>query len=400
MNKLFLVMRHEFWRHVKRRGFLFTVFGFPLLLFLIFGAIFLFFSGKEDEWVGVVDHAGVLLTPTEFNASSLSETTVPFLAFADESTAATALADGDIQAYVVIDADYLASGQITLYEEGDAYEGIRGDLNTYLRASLLAEEGESKVLRFSRYPDVTFVSLAEESGRDNPIITFILPYLTGIIFIIAVFSTSGFLIQAVVDEKENRTMEILITSLRPEQLMIGKIIGLIGLGLVQMIVWAGFVIIGLLIARANITDFPSLDIPGRAILIVVAWFLPFYVMIASLMAAAGISVTAVGEAQQTVGIISILSSFPLYFIFLVIQNPNSPLSVTLSIVPFSSPLTILARSLVTDVPITQFALSWGLLLVTAVISVLLVSRLLRVGMLRYGQRLSLREVFSAVRQQS
>jgi ABC-2 type transport system permease protein len=87
-----------------------------------------------------------------------------------------------------------------------------------------------------------------------------------------------------------------------------------------------------------------------------------------------------------------LSMFPLYFTFLVLDSPDSPLSLTLSFIPFSAPITILSRTQVTAVPLWQLALSWTILVAAALLSLWLVGRLLRSGMLRYGQKLSLREM--------
>ena len=397
MSKTLLVLRHEFLRHVTRRSFLFAVLGFPLLMVLIFGGIVLFINSQEDEPVGVVDEAGLLLDPAVYQ--ELDEgNSVPFRAFTDETAAEAALEQGDIQAYALIAADYLASGRVTLFHQGDTFEGINSDIIAYLRASLLHGAEPALSQRFRQNLDVEFVSLDEERGRDNPLALF-LPFILGFIFLIAIFSTSGMLIQAIVDEKENRTMEILITSLAPEQLMVGKIMGLVVLGFVQIAAWLGFALIGFLIARANIAGFPDLVIPTSSILAAVAWFVPFYIMIAALMTAVGISVTAASEAQQAVGIVSIVAMFPLYFTFLILTSPDSALSVTLSLIPFSAPLTILTRLQVTDVPVWQLILSWVLLAAAAALALFLVSRLLRYGMLRYGQRVSLREALATLKTQ-
>ena len=397
MTKTFLVLRHEFLRHVTRRSFLFAVLGFPLLMALIFGGIVYFFSRQEDKPVGVIDEAGVLLDPALYQELDEGDS-VPFRTFAGEADALDALERGDIQAYAVIAADYLASGRVTLFHQGDSFEGTSSNVAAYLRASLLAGSEPALSQRFGDSLDVEFVSLAEEPGRDNPLALF-LPFILGFIFLIAIFSTSGMLIQAIVDEKENRTMEILVTSLSPEQLMMGKIMGLVSLGLVQIAAWLGFAFIGFLVARANVAGFPDLVIPTSSVLAAVAWFVPFYVMIAALMAAIGISVTAVSEAQQAVGIVSIVAMFPLYFTFLILTSPDSALSLTLSLIPFSAPLTILTRLQVSDVPAWQLILSWVLLAAAAVLALFLVSRLLRYGMLRYGKRVSLREALATLKGQ-
>ncbi|MCA9930686.1 MAG: ABC transporter permease [Anaerolineales bacterium] len=396
MNKTFLVMRHEFWRHITRRSFLIAVLAFPIILSVIIGGAILFFSSKAKEPVGVIDQAHILLEPAAYQA--IAEDAIPFQLFADEQSAQTALDNKEIQAYLILAPDYLTTGQATLYHNGNAFDGIAGEVADYLRASLLADSDPILLARFrDNSLDVTFVPLAEDSVNRSPL-AFIIPFAIGYIFVIATFSTSGFLLQAVVDEKENRTMEILITSLKPAQLMAGKIAGLISLGLVQITVWLGLAIGGLMIARANIPQFPNIVIEPTIILVAVAWFVPFYVVTAALIAAIGVSITAVSEGQQMVGIISVLSMSPMFFLGLILANPDSPLSITLSLIPFSSPLTILARTQITTVPVWQYLLSWALLVGTAVLALYLVSQLLQLGQLRYGKKLAWREIVQAIRQ--
>ncbi len=395
MNKTLLVMRHEFWRHIKRRSFIFAVLGLPAIMLLVAGGVILFFSQKAEEPVGVVDRAGVLMEPAVYQA--INEDTIPFIFFVDETAVQSALSQKEIQAYILIPADYLESGRVTLYHQGDAFDEIGGEVADYLRTSLLAGGDPLLLERFrDNNLDVTFISLAPDSGSDS-ISGIILSFVIGFIFLIGIFSTSGFLIQAIVDEKENRTMEILITSLKPSQLIVGKIIGLVGLGFIQIAVWLGLAALGIAIAQANIPQFEPVTFSRSTVLVAVGWFVPFYVMIAALITAIGISITAVAEGQSIVAIINILSVFPLYFTGLIFESPNSALSVTLSLIPFSAPLTILTRTQLTTVPAWQYALSWGILAGTAVLALFLVSRLLEFGLLRYGKKLAFRNVIKAVR---
>ena len=396
MNKTFLVMRHEFRRHVKRRSFLVAVFAFPAIMLLVIGGAIIFFSGKENEPVGVVDPASILMTPAAYHM--IEENSVPFEQFASKQAAQTALDNKEIQAYLLLSPDYLTSGQLTLYHQGDAFDGIDSDVADYVRASLLAGADSDLMARFrDNRLGVTYVPLTEEDSSPNPL-TFILPFMVGYIFIIASFSTSGLLLQAIVDEKENRTMEILITSLKPSQLMVGKILGLISLGLIQITVWLGLAVAGLAVARANVPQFPDIGIESTTILIAVAWFIPFYVISSALIAAIGVSITAVSEGQQIVGIVSMLSMSPMFFLGIILESPDSPMAVTLSLIPFTSPLTILGRSQLTTIPAWQYGVSWLLLIGTAVFAIYLVSQLLHMGQLRYGKKLTWREIAQAVRQ--
>lgn len=396
MNKTWLVIRHEYLLRVLSRGFLVAVIGFPLLMVCIFAGVIWLTVSKRHTPVGVVDVAQVLMPFESYAQLPIGQDSVLFQPFSDQATAQAALDSKAVQAFVVIPADYQASGKVTLYHRGNAYEGIEGDLEKYLRASLLSGEETAVMLRFSESPSIQFVSLGEEDAR-NPILAAILPLFVSILVVIAIFTSSGYIVQAIVDEKENRTMEIIITSITPERLMMGKIIGLIGVGLTQVFIWLILILIGLWVAKNNVTDFPALPVSWQALLITAVWFLPFYVLIASLTAVMGISTTSVAEAQQGMGIISMISVFPMYLSFLILITPQSPLAVSLTLFPFSSPMVILTRSLVAEVPWWQYLLSWLFLAGTAATAVYLASRTLRLGVLRYSQKLTWREMVAAFR---
>jgi ABC-2 type transport system permease protein len=394
-SKMMLVARYEYWRHVARRGFLFAILGMPIIFAVIIGALILFFTAKANDPVGVVDLSGRLIPAADYQPADGDS--VPLLAYGDTDAAQTALDEGEVQAYFVVSADYPTGNEVAYYHKGDSYEGATGDIIEYLRSSLLTESDPAVASRFGTDAlSVNFVSLSEEEGRGDPS-GFILPFAFGFVFVIGIFTTAGYLLQAIVDEKENRTMEILATSLSPEKLMTGKILGLVAVGLTQIGIWVAAGIIAYLIARANVPTIPDINLPVSMIAIAIAWFLPFYLLIACLMAAIGISVTATSEGQQASGILSMLCFSPYWFLFLFLTNPDSPLAVFLTLFPFSSSISLLIRWQLTDVPVWQLIASWLILAGSAALALFLVSRLLRLGMLRYGQRLSLREITASFR---
>ncbi|MFO7538386.1 MAG: ABC transporter permease, partial [Chloroflexota bacterium] len=227
-----------------------------------------------------------------------------------------------------------------------------------------------------------------------PLLTYFLPFAISFIFVLGIFTSAGYLIQAVVDEKENRTMEIMVSSMTPLQLVSGKIIGLTGVGLVQIGIWSGLLLLGIHLVLLTIPDAPSLTIPPLMGLIIVGWFLPFYLLTATLMVGIGLSVTNMGEAQHGVSVLTMLTLLPTYLAMLVVIHPNSSMAVLFTLFPFSSPVTLLVRSQITTIPLIQYLGSWLLLIATLLLAVWLVSRLLHHGLLRYQQRLKWRSLLS------
>lgn len=392
MRKLLLVIWHEFWRHVKRRGYIFSVFGLPFLgIVLLLATVILIFA-ISNQPVGIVDQSGQLLPPDIYSAESPFR--APLVAYDDESIALVDLELGNLQGVVVVADDYLQSGQVTIYHQGSYFDGFVTELQLYLRSSLLVGTETAVQAQLRRPPIPRIVSLTETAEPTPPILTYVLPFAIGFIFILGIFTSAGYLIQAVVDEKENRTMEIMITSMTPLQLISGKIIGLAGVGLLQIAIWCLMLLIGIQLVLANMADAPPLTISPLLGLVVVGWFIPFYLLISTLMVAIGLSVTNMGEAQQSVGVITLLTLFPTYLAMLVLAHPNSTMAVAFTLFPFSAPITLLVRTQVTAVPLVQLISSWLLLMATLLLALWLVSKLLRYGLLRYQQRLHWRNLLT------
>lgn len=395
MKKLFYVARFEFVRHVMRRGFIFAVVGLPAIFIAIAVLIALFFGGNADEPLGVVDQSGLLLDLDSY--TSVDEEEPPIFGYADETAARTALENEEIQAFFVVPPDYLASGRVTVYHHGNPNDVIYDAFDNYAQASLLQDSDPAVASRFTEGAvDFDFISLASEDKQANPLEA-ILPFLFGFMIVMAIFTTGGYLLQAVVDEKENRTMEILATSVKPEYMMIGKIIGLVALGLVQLTIWAAGAAAIIFYFRGRVPELAELSFPTEMAVLALLWFLPFYLVIASLWTAIGLMVTEVSEGQQAMGIMSLLTMSPLWLLVVFIESPNSPLAVAFTLIPFTAPLTVLMRQVSNNVPFWQLALSWGILVLTAALGMLAVSRLLRIGMLRYGKRVTLRELAHQLR---
>lgn len=397
MSKTWLVARYEYSRHVFRKEFLLMVLGIPLLMIVITGVIVLIVTARRDVPVGVVDQSNLLLDQAAYVAPD--ESPVPFIAFDTDAAARTALSNEEIQGYYIVPADYLTTGQLTFVHDGNPYEGIGDDFRDYLRASLLAQTeltSETSKHFAEGFLQTNTTLLNSDASRLNPF-GLITAFVMAFTFVISVFTTAGYLIQAVVDEKENRTMEILVTSIRAENLITGKIIGLVALGFTQIGIWLLGAVVAVLIARANTPNFPAIEVSGVMIAIGVLWFVPYYIMISALITAVGVSVTSTSEGQQMSGLISMVSMSPFWFMFFFFSSPNSPLVVALSLIPLTSPLSVLIRWSVVDIPVWQLIVSWVLLAAAAAFSVFLVGRLTRVGMLRYGQKLTMRDVVKAVR---
>ena len=236
---------------------------------------------------------------------------------------------------------------------------------------------------------------SRQIGSDNWF-TILFPMIAGLAFITAMFTAGGYLMQAMVAEKENRTMEVLITSVSPNQFMSGKILADLAIGLTQILAWVLFILVLVIIlsTSTSLTFLKGIQISAHTILLVVVILLPGFVTVAALMATIGATVAEAREGQQMVGLISLPIWIPYMLTGLIMGNPNSPVVIILSLFPLTAPLTMLLRDSLTIIPAWQIAASAVVMTLSAVGAIWLAGRAFRIGMLQYGKRLAWRQLFA------
>jgi ABC-2 type transport system permease protein len=227
---------------------------------------------------------------------------------------------------------------------------------------------------------------------------FIVPYVFSILFVITIFTTSGFLLQGVSEEKEGRIIEILLSSISPTQLLAGKILGLGALGLIQVLIWigAGAALMGAAIALFALAGGAMLKISTVALGVV--YFVLGYLLFATLMAVAGSMGTTQRESQQIASIFSLAAAIPWMTMGVVFANPHSAIAVALSYFPLTAPVMMLLRLGITDVPGSQIAISIALLIAGIVLSLWAGAKIFRTSLLMYGKRPGLKDLARAFRQ--
>lgn len=396
MNKFLRVALHEYKRHVFNKRFLMGILSVPLIGIVMVGLIFLILSMENNTTpLGYVDYSGLLADPLPAPAPEKPYKPVPMLAFETEADARSALEAGQIQGYYVIPADYRASGHLTAVFNDKISRPARRQFYDFLAVNLLRGLDPAVADRLLGGSEVTILSPdGSRVASEQTIFSFVLPMLIGIAFIIAMFTTGGYLMQAVTEEKENRTIEVVLTSVSPGQFMAGKIVGDIAIGLTQILTWTVFGTLIVLGGRSSLEFLRSVQIAPQTLVLIALIILPSFVIISALTAAIGASVTEAREGQQVIGILVLPVWIPYMLMFSLMTNPNSPLAVTLSLLPFTAPLTILIRDGMTILPAWQIGVSAAVQIAAAVGALWLAGRVFRLGMLRYGKRLKLREVFS------
>lgn len=403
MNKVALVARREYFFNLRRRSFLFAVFGVPLFTFVIWAIIFLVIDNSEKNLkdlgsVGYVDQAGIVES-TAITADK-PELAVNYIEYDTEEAARAALDAKTIGAYFVIPADYLKTGAIKTYSFSGIPDALKESIDALLLTNLSAQLGGDVPL--ARIDNPVNMSIhAQDSGRTlteaNIPALFLIPMIFAFVFLMSSNVTSGFLMNGVVEEKTNRIMEILITSVTPMQLLLGKIIGLGLLGLTQLLIWgaAGALLINL---GQAVPFLNGVTFPVDLMITFVVYFALSYFLLSSLMAGLGAIAGSAEESRQFSSIISLIWVIPFFFITTLISQPDGPLAIALTLIPFTAPMTVLLRTGLSSVPTWQLVASIIILLLSAFVVVWASSKVFRWGLLLYGKRVGLREIWRVIRQ--
>jgi ABC-2 type transport system permease protein len=325
---------------------------------------------------------------------------VVLIPFDNEDAARAALLSGDIQAYYVVSQDYASTNRVDLVYVEPPSDNAASQFWDFMQINRLADLPPEVAQRavsgsnvIARWPEDMLGGRREFD--DRLIFGTFTPALVGVAFIMLLLMISSYLMSAVAEEKENRTMEIVVTSISPNQLIGGKVLGICAIALTQVLAWS--ILIGLVIEvggrqlNISVLQRMTLDLRLSAELAIIG--IPTLVMFAALMVALGATATETHEAQQVTSLLALPMWVPYWLAIIIIQDANGPLATGLSFFPLTALSTLSLRIVFAPVPFWQIAASVLIQTVCAIGAVWLAARTFRLGMLRYGQRLSWRELF-------
>ncbi len=406
MRNTLLVIKHEILSTLGKRSFWLMTFLLPLLVIgLQVGSQVIGQNVMEEEAanvtpdnepVGYVDEVGLIQTLPDYIPPEL------LVAFPDEETARTALEAGDISGYYLIAADFIASGDLVLVNRDfNPFGSLMGSdlIGHIINTNLVGDEALAR-LTAAPTEQVRNVPLAPQGGTDtsNPM-TFIVPYATLFIFFLVITMSSSFMLQSVAQEKENRIIEVLLVSLRPREMMMGKVVGLGVVALFQMALWAGASLFALDRSSTMFEAAAGFSLPPGFLLWALLYFLLGYLLYASLMGALGALAPTMREGQQFTFVILLPLMIPLWLMNAFIQTPNGLLPTILSLFPLTAPVSMMTRLVATSVPVWQPIVGLILLALTAYLVVLVTARLFRAQTLLSGAALTPRRLWEALREQ-
>ena len=406
MNKTILILKHEFWQTIKRKGFVIMTLAFPMIGLIAMG-IFQLVQGMdtpaapdEEVTIGFVDEVGI------FKGYTSQPGEVTLVAYQTQEEVNSALLAEDIDEYFVVPADYVSTGVITRYtleKEVEPPDKTLWAMKSFLLSNLLEGQTSPEIAERVKAPLGLYSIRLDETGQvatdQGGFGAFIVPLLFGFLLIMAIFSSSGYLLQGLGEEKENRIMEILLSSVSTRQLLTGKVLGLGAAGLVQIVIWLLSAVFLVRWASTTIGGVLStLQIPGNLLIPGIVYFILGYLLFAVLMAGIGAIGATARESQQMSMLIIMPAWIPLWVLFLFIENPDHVVNTILTMIPITAPMTVFIRLGTSGIPTWELVLSIGLLVMTIIGALVLAAKVFRTFLLMYGKRPRLGEIIRCLRE--
>lgn len=374
----------------------------PLIALVLIGVVQLV-SGtarptSEVATIGYVDELGGFQQYT-------SQGNITLVRFDTPDAATDSLIKGDIKEYFVIPPDYVSTGVInryTLEKQLAASPAITAAINHFLVNNLLAGKVPAATVARIEAPLNLVTTRLTETGAVAPeqggYGNFVIPFVFGILLALSIIVSSTYLLQGLGEEKENRLIEILLSSVSARQLLTGKVLGIGAAGLVQVAVWVISAPLLLNLASSSLGGFIStIQLPANFIVLAVVYFILGYSLFAVISASVGAISSGSREGQQLIGVFTLPLLIPLWFTSLIMLFPDNPIWVFFAIFPLSAPVEVIIRLGVSAIPAWQLIASIAVLVLTIIGVLLLTTRIFRTYLLMYGKRPGIGEVLRSLR---
>lgn len=449
MRRALLVAARELQVTLRRKSYLFATFGTPVVFGLIF-AVIAFLTAQSaskvtPKNVAVADSSGVLdlqvlqamqsdtarygglaaQTRAEMDrmmeglpASVRSITSRSFEGMfgsvnlsivTNADSARSAVRREELDALFTVAPDYLGSGRVTLYSKGGSIfdEGEDGGgragrmlrealLRSLMRREAVEEAIQPRLMDPMRLQQFELrqaggeAGTFEERGVGTALRSFGFPYAFGLLMLMSIMMTGSFLLQGVAEEKENRVIEILLSTTTTDQIILGKVLGLGAAGILQMVVWLGMGAAILLYGGGFI---PQISVPWGLFFLALGYFVFGYLLVSSVMGGVGSLMNSYREAQQFSSWFVFPVVLPLILMMPILTEPNGVLARVLSYIPFTTPITMMIRLPTEQVPWWEVPITFLVLAAGSWLAIKAGAKLFRLGSLMYGKRPTFPEIW-------
>ena len=400
-------MKWEFINRVKTKLFLITTFALPFLMgaAMYLPTILMDLEPEDKSKIGLVFDKGIESLVNRFqercDVMLVTQDGSPqflFIELDSEKESLDSVLSHQIEGYMVIPSTIIDTGQVRYFSQSlsniKIYTSLRRILNQLVIEQRMLDQdidislvGQlSKKIEFETYE----IDEMGKASKGDELSSFLVPYLFLTILFMTVFMSGQLLLRSVMEERTSRTIEILLSSVTPDEIMKGKILGLGALGMLQMVF---YLIVGLSITHyKGWASIEVLDIPYYLI-----FFITGYLFYAAIYAAMGTFFTSEQEAQQSSGIISIVAVLPMVFASYFITNPGSTFTIGITYFPPLTPFMMIIRLGTDTVELNEIIYSTILMIISCWFMLKLSGKIFRTAILLYGKKITPKEIIKWVR---
>jgi ABC superfamily ATP binding cassette transporter, permease protein len=414
MKNIILIAKREFFTQVKKKSFIILTLLTPLLIIVFGGVVSLMFQANETQMqISVIDKSGLFKDKLKsdqniryvFSSEETEKSLIKALETTEEMNGVMIIPKKDIHE-LENSIEVLTNKNLS----NEARKNIAGNISEIIKAEKINALGIStaQIEDLNKGVNLHVVNILEKEKKQD---SFLVGVKSGLsIFLMYCVFTFIMMygirvMRSVLEEKNNRVVEILISSVKPFELMMGKILGVTGVALVQFGVWVVMIFasvmtlgssnVGMVSGVAEVQMVLSALSQinyGLILFVFVIYFLLGYLFYSAMYAAIGSAVDNETETQQFTLFAILPMMLGFYGSITIMNNPDGPMSFWLSMIPFTSPIAMLAR-IPFDVPIWELVLSIVILLVSTLGMVFIASKIYRVGILMYGNKVTLKELW-------
>jgi len=414
MKNIILIAKREFFTQVKKKSFIILTLLTPLLIIVFGGVVSLMFQANETQMqISVIDKSGLFKDKLKsdqniryvFSSEETEKSLIKTLETTEEMNGVMIIPKKEIHE-LENSIEILTNKNLS----NEARRNIAGNISEIIKAEKINALGIStaQIEDLNKGVNLHVVNVLEKEKKQD---SFLVGVKSGLSMFL-MYCVFTFIMmygirvmRSVLEEKNNRVVEILISSVKPFELMMGKILGVTGVALVQFGVWVVMIFasvmtlgssnVGMVSGVAEVQMVLSALSQinyGLILFVFVIYFLLGYLFYSAMYAAIGSAVDNETETQQFTLFAILPMMLGFYGSITIMNNPDGPMSFWLSMIPFTSPIAMLAR-IPFDVPVWELVLSIGILLVSTLGMVFIASKIYRVGILMYGNKVTLKELW-------
>lgn len=405
MKKIFVVAKREYLKVIKKPTFWISTLAFPILI-----GVIAFISGysadqAEKKFIEDIQNSkGVIIV--DKSSTIIPETiSFPFIYSIDIEDSIGKVKSQEADAAIIINEDFKDTKAITIYsKEQNVFSSniYNSSAENLIKQSIISEVGDkTKIDIYNSNFDFNVIQFDSEGNEiTKGIESLIIPAIAAIIYFMLTTFASSYMLMSVSEEKENRAIEIVLSSVSPRQLIFGKIFGQMVIAMFQILILVVFSIIAIILINPNLfgsINLSELNISIWQIIAAIFYTLVGFLILSSLMVGVGAAMPSYKEASSFSSIFIFLSILPVYFVTLIISDPSGVISQIFSYFPITAPLLLLFRITIGALSGIEIIISIVILIFYAILFLWLALKLFEFGSLEYSNKISFKSFIKSLR---